>query len=89
MNLKFNGVSDTYRYEPQEERQPSVFNPVYKTCPGPASVNKKINKIQSLYVACRHSEARYLIRYVYYNIKLSRLQLLFKLSRKLQNMQYY
>lgn len=29
---------------------------------GTASVNKKINKIQSLYVACRHSEARYLIR---------------------------
>ncbi|CAB3229246.1 unnamed protein product [Arctia plantaginis] len=29
---------------------------------GHASVNKKINKIQSLYVACRHSEARYLIR---------------------------
>ncbi|CAH0717537.1 unnamed protein product, partial [Brenthis ino] len=29
---------------------------------GHASVNKKIAKIQSLYVACRHSEARYLIR---------------------------
>ncbi|CAK1543698.1 unnamed protein product [Leptosia nina] len=29
---------------------------------GHASVNKKIGKIQSLYVACRHSEARYLIR---------------------------
>ncbi|XP_037297799.1 DNA ligase 1 isoform X2 [Manduca sexta] len=29
---------------------------------GQASVNKKINKIQSLFVACRHSEAKYLIR---------------------------
>ncbi|CAH0597058.1 unnamed protein product [Chrysodeixis includens] len=29
---------------------------------GHASVDKKIKKIQSLYVACRHSEARYLIR---------------------------
>ncbi|CAH2056978.1 unnamed protein product, partial [Iphiclides podalirius] len=29
---------------------------------GQASVNKKISKIQSLYVACRHSEAKYLIR---------------------------
>ncbi|CAG4969091.1 unnamed protein product [Colias eurytheme] len=29
---------------------------------GHASVNKKIGKIQSLYVACRYSEARYLIR---------------------------
>ncbi|XP_072947952.1 DNA ligase 1 [Epargyreus clarus] len=29
---------------------------------GQASVNKKISKIQSLYVACRHSEARFLIR---------------------------
>ncbi|XP_063897462.1 DNA ligase 1 [Helicoverpa armigera] len=29
---------------------------------GHASVSKKINKIQSLYVACRHSEAKFLIR---------------------------
>ncbi|CAH2097284.1 unnamed protein product [Euphydryas editha] len=29
---------------------------------GHDSVNKKIGKIQTLYVACRHSEARYLIR---------------------------
>ncbi|XP_068624930.1 DNA ligase 1 [Battus philenor] len=29
---------------------------------GQASVNKKIGKIQSLYVACRHSESKYLIR---------------------------
>lgn len=29
---------------------------------GHASVNRKIQKIQALYVACRHSEARYLIR---------------------------
>lgn len=29
---------------------------------GHASVDKKIKKIQSLYIACRHSEARYLIR---------------------------
>ncbi|CAK1590807.1 unnamed protein product [Parnassius mnemosyne] len=29
---------------------------------GHASVNKKIGKIQSLYVACRHSESKFLIR---------------------------
>ncbi|KAI5636207.1 DNA ligase 1 [Phthorimaea operculella] len=29
---------------------------------GQASVTKKISKIQTLYIACRHSEARYLIR---------------------------
>lgn len=31
---------------------------------GHASVSKKINKIQSLYVACRHSEAKFLIRVI-------------------------
>lgn len=51
-------------FTPPPLKTRAVFNALKEIAgmTGQASVNKKIGKIQSLYVACRFSESRYLIR---------------------------
>ncbi|XP_073962847.1 DNA ligase 1 [Choristoneura fumiferana] len=51
-------------FTPPPLKTRAVFNALkdIASMTGQASVNKKIGKIQSLYVACRFSESRYLIR---------------------------